>query len=867
MGRVFPVDSLLPDLVAAVRTSGCAVLQAPPGAGKTTRVPPALLDAFAAEGRVVVLEPRRIAARAAADYVARQRQRRLGDEVGYQVRFERVGGRDTALWFVTEGVLSRRLASDPFLDGVAVLILDEFHERHLHGDVALAVACELRRTVRPDLKLVVMSATIDAAPVARHLGDCPVLTSEGRRFPVEIRHAPAADGRAPLPVRLCGAVQRVLLDDADGDLLVFLPGVGEIRRCAELLEPLARRLDVEVLALHGNLPLDEQQRVLRPSGRRRVVLATNVAETALTIDGVTTVIDGGLARVARYDAKHGINRIELVPISRASAEQRAGRAGRTAPGRCIRLWSEAEQQGKLAREAPEIARLDLTEMLLLLRSWELSDPRSLPWLDPPPAAALDRAEALLAELGATTAVGGALTGVGRRMLRLAAEPRLARVLVEAERLGHGAAGCLAAALASERDIRLARRSGSAPTPRWQRARDATLPTEASAYAGSDLVERAELFLQAQQARFAASSCQSLGLDRGTLFAVDRARRNFAGAMGIAADVHDIDVDPDALRRSLLAGFPDRVVRRRAPGSARGLMVGGTGVVLDDDSAAAGAELYVAFEIDHGARGQHAEARVRLASAVEPAWLAEVLPANLATDVVLEFDAARQRVVERRTRRYLDLPLDEVVATDVDRRHAGPVLAAAAMVDVETAVTLGDAERAFLDRVGFVHAWLPDVGVGDPQELLAAVVESLCTTRCSFAELRRVSLLPELRRALPYEAGAVLEREAPESYALPSGRMAPVCYRGARPPMVEARVQELFGLTRTPRLARGRAPLVFEILAPNMRAVQITEDLTSFWNSGYPEVRKQLRGRYPKHDWPEDPLTATPTSRAKRRREG
>lgn len=862
MNVAFPVDEIVGDLVAALRTDGCAVVQAPPGAGKTTRIPPALLDEFSADGRVVVLEPRRIAARAAAEYVARQRGGRPGGEVGFHVRFDRIGGPATRLWFLTEGVLSRRLVRDPFLEDVAVLVLDEFHERHLHGDVAMAVACELRRTVRPDLRLVVMSATLDAAPIARHLGDCPVLTSEGRRFPVEVSYAPSSDPRNRLPARIAAEVERLLLQDSAGDILAFLPGTGEIRRSAELLEPLARRFDVEVLPLHGNLPLAEQQHVLRASSRRRVVLATNVAETALTIDGVTTVVDSGMARVARYDVRHGINRIELAPISRASADQRAGRAGRTSPGRCVRLWSESEHAGKPAREAPEIVRLDLAEMVLLLRSWGLGDARDLPWLDPPPTASLDRAEIVLAALGATQHHGGALTDTGKRMLRLAAEPRLARVLVEAERAGNAAAGCLVAALASERDIRLARRGAGGRPSGWSRPR--AVASDASAYDGSDLVERVELFLEASKGGFAPSVCRSLELDRATLNVVDRARRAYAAALRVDGAEELKHSDPEALRRCVLAGFPDRVVRRRAPGSFRGVMVGGTGVVLDEDSAAAGAEFYVAVDIDHGARGAHSEARVRIASAVDRSWLKEVFPDNLRTDVAVEFDPARERVVERRIVRYLDLALDEEVVLDVASRSAGPVLAEAALAKPERALTIGTAESRFLDRIGFAHVWMSEADVASPEGLLAEVVRSLCWTRTSFAELRRVDLLTELRRAVPHAALTRLDREAPDAWTLPSGRSVPVRYRGSLPPVVEARVQELFGLLRTPRLAHGKVPLVFEILAPNQRPVQITEDLESFWRSGYPDVRKQLRGRYPKHDWPENPFEAKPTSRAKRR---
>jgi len=861
MNPSFPVDDLLPELVSALSATGRAVVQAPPGSGKTTRIPPALRDAFAAAGEIVVLEPRRIAARAAAGYVARQGGGRLGDDVGYQVRFERVGGPKTRLWFVTEGMLTRRLAHDPFLENIAVLVLDEFHERHIHADVALAVACELQRTVRPDLKLVVMSATIDAEPIAAHLGGCPILTAEGRRYPVDVHYlTPAA--HEPLPGRVVAALD-LALRSRPGDILVFLPGIGEIRRVGDAVAPLARTHDCELLFLHGNLSLDEQQRVLCPSSHRRIILATNVAETALTIDGVTTVIDSGLARVSRYDPKHGINSLELTAISRASADQRTGRAGRTAPGTCFRLWSSAEQLGRLEREVPEIARLDLAELVLQLRSWGLCDPAGMAWLDAPSAAALRRAESLLAELGATDSPGGSLTDVGECMLRVAATPRLARMLVAAERLGQAAAGCLAAALASERDIRSARR-GITVDPRGMVRRHATFPSEVRAYGGSDLVERAELFVTAQRARFERAACDKLGLDRRTLVAVDRARENFARGLRQRGGVEAIDLDADVLRRSLLAGFPDRVVRRREVGSARGLMVGGMGVVLDADSAAAGAELYVALELDRGDRKQFAEARVRLASAIEASWLAEVFPGNLHEDTKLEFDPARRRVIARTVVRYLDLPLSESIATEVDARSAGPVLAAAALAAIDEAVELGVAERGFLARVGFMHAWLPEAGAGDPDELLATVIGRLCAQRRSFAELRRVALLAELQRALPYEPAAILARDVPEAYELPSGRRALVRYEGKRPPVVAARVQELFGLTTTPRLARGRAPLVFEILAPNMRPVQITEDLASFWRNGYPEVRKQLRGRYPKHEWPENPFAATPTSRPKRR---
>src|SRR5262245_10872015 len=488
-----PIDPLLPAVVDALRHGRRLVLRAAPGAGKTTRVPAALLDAnIAQRGHVLVLEPRRIAARAAAEFVARARGGPLGEEVGYRVRFEQRGGPATRLWFVTEGVFGRKLADDPFLEDVGVVVLDEFHERHLQGDLALAVVRELQETVRSDLKLAIMSATLATEALARALPDATVLTSEGRAYPVALEWAPLPP-RVRLAEHVATVVRRMLAEP--GDVLVFLPGAAEIRRTAEALGGVR---EVDVVALHGDQPLDEQQRALHAGPRRRVVLATNVAETALTVEGVTTVVDTGLARVARFDPRHGLDRLVIAPISRASAEQRAGRAGRLGPGRCVRLWSREEDAGRRAYETPEILRLDLTRTVLELRAWGLRDAGTLPWLDPPPRAALAHAEQLLVHLGAIGS-SGELTTIGQRLLALPASPRLARMQVEAEAAGAGAAGALLAALAGERDIALASRAFGGPgTDRPP--------------GPSDLLVRSELFEDAARRGFSASACRDLGLD-------------------------------------------------------------------------------------------------------------------------------------------------------------------------------------------------------------------------------------------------------------------------------------------------------------------------------------------------------------------
>lgn len=857
-----PIDPLLPEIVAALHVTNRVVLRAAPGAGKTTRVPAALLDAGLDAGRqVLVLEPRRIAARAAAAFVAEMRGGALGGEVGYRIRFEQRGGIGTRLWFLTEGVFGRQLAKDPFLEKAGVVVLDEFHERHVPGDLALAVVRELQNTVRPDLKLVIMSATLETEALAAFCGGppgCRVFTCAGRAFPVAVEHVPTPDARR-LATRVAGALRDVLADKSDrGDILVFLPGAAEIRRAASAIAPLAAAHDLLVMPLHGELPLDDQQRALQRAARRKVVLATNVAETSLTIDGVTAVIDSGLARMVRYDPRHGVNALRVAPISRAAAEQRAGRAGRTTPGRCVRLWTAADHAARLEREVPEIHRIDLSGPLLELRAWGLRDPKTLAWLDPPRAAVLGRGERLLALLGAVDPATGSLTDLGRRMLALPVPPRLARLLIEAERRGRGEEGALLAALASERDICLETRAfGSVP-------RNET-PT-----ASSDLLRRAELFAAAQRTGFDAVYCQREGLDRGTLAAVARGSRQLrrhSAARTEHKPGHSIGTEHDDLLRCILAAFPDRVVRRRAPGSPRGVMTGGAGVVLDSRSVVRNAELFVAVDIEGPAAaesGGRGELRVRLASAVERSWLDELFPGAVSCEETLEFDAAGERVVRRRRECFRGLVLAEHTSGDVDRTAAGEVLARSARRDPWRAADVGATARAFLARLRFLARTMPEIGLPeDADAFLADTVAAICAGKRSFAELRRSDLLGPLAASLGHHRLHVLDREAPARLALPGGRSAPVDYERNGPPAVAARIQEVFGLRSTPCLAGGRVRLVFELLAPSLRPVQVTDDLESFWRTAYPEVRKTLRGRYPKHRWPEDPLAAPPGTRVSR----
>jgi ATP-dependent helicase HrpB len=852
--KALPIDVLLPEVMAAFGRTNRLVLRAAPGAGKTTRVPAAILDAGLAGGRqVVVIEPRRVAARAAAEFVARERRGTVGGEVGYRVRFARQGGAATRLWFLTEGVFGRDLIHDPFLETVGVVVLDEFHERHLQSDVALAVVRELQESVRPDLRLVVMSATLETAALAAYLTDAAVVTSEGRAHPVTLAYDDAGHGLR-LEERVAAAVRRELAHgersthpgDA-GDLLVFLPGAGEIRRTARALAPLAASAGVDVLTLHGDQPLDEQVRALRAGPRRRIVLATNVAESALTVEGVATVVDAGLARTARFDARTGLDRLRLGAISRASATQRAGRAGRLGPGRCVRLWSRAEEVGRREHELPEVLRVDLSRTLLELAAWSLRDPTTLPWLDPPPSGALEHARRLLVDLGALAGDDWTPTALGRRLLAFPVAPRLARMLCEAEDLGVPAEGALVAALASERDVLRATRTfgggggGAAVFPPGP----------------SDFLLRVELFAEAAHAGFAAHACERLGLEAHAVRAVERTRRQLMRRRGGSV----VEAPSDVVLRAVLAGFPDRVCRRRESGSSRAVMVGGTGVMLMAESVVRDAELFVAVDVEAGEPGT--EARVRMASAIERSWLAVTFPGAVTTGQSVGFDAPAERVLARTVVRYHDLVLDEEVRAAAPDEVAA-LLAAAAAEDPHGLVGPRADVEALAARLRFLGRVMPELALPDPDGLVQDAVGVLATSARSLADLRRADVCGAMLGLLSHPQRTALDTHAPSHWTLPSGRRVPVAYAPERPPAVAARIQELFGLAASPRLGGGRVAMLFELLAPNQRPTQVTDDLASFWRTTYAQVRAELRGRYPKHPWPDDPLRAEPTVRVKRR---
>ena len=837
-----PIDDALPALLNAVAQHGVAVLVAPPGAGKTTRVPSALLDAnLVGDGDIVVLQPRRLAARLAAERVAFERGVRLGDEVGYEIRLERKVSAATRIRFVTEGILTRRLRSDPTLRGTRCVIIDEFHERHLDGDVALALVARLRVS-RPELRLIVMSATLDAEPVAAFL-QAPIVRSLGRTFPLTIEHAdPRDDLTLPIGKQVSGAVRKLVRDKLDGDVLVFLPGAGEIRFCTDDLAEAAAQHDLLVVPLHGELTAEEQDRAIGPAKQRKVILATNVAETSVTIDGVVAVIDTGRARVARHSPWSGLPMLQVEPISKASAAQRAGRAGRTRPGRVLRLYTQHDHDGRRDFDAAEIARADLAATALEMRAAGLAGLNALTWFEPPPPAAVAAAELLLRRLGATDEPGHLLP-MGRAMLRFATHPRLARLICEAEPRGAGREACLIAACASARELRLERRAF--------RGGGAKLTSP------SDLIDDLDAMLDARASGMRSERIRSAGLDVPTAHTVHRVAQQYERLLDTTQ--RDRKLGDDELDRilqmAILAAYPDRVGKRRAPRSADFVFAGGGGATLAPTSSVIDAEYIVAVDTaETGQRGTASKSQIRRASAIDPAWLIDLFLDRIVERDELSWNSERNRVERVTQMMYEGLVIDESRDLEAARNAGSP----AAAILAKQALAAG-IER-FVDAAALTQwrARLATVARATGDETLAASDQSLAailTTACdgyiSFDELRRADVMALLDASLGAKR-ALVARLAPTHLDLPRRRHVPIHYEMAQAPWIAARMQDFFGLARAPSVCDGRMPLVLHLLAPNQRPVQVTQDLPGFWVKHYPALRNQLMRRYPRHQWPPDP---------------
>ena len=767
-----PVDAILPEILDSLRLRPNLVIIAAPGAGKTTRVPPSLLGMVS--GDVVVLEPRRIAARLAARRVASELGEPVGETVGYQIRFEEAAGPRTRLRFVTEGVLTRRLLSDPQLKGVDAVVLDEFHERHLEGDLALALLKRLQQT-RRDLRIIVMSATLDAGPVAQYLDRCPIVQSEGKLFDLSIKHLPYSP--EPLETRVRDAVELLVDSEHSGDALVFLPGAVEIRRAMRACDAIARRVGLLVLPLHGSLPPNEQDRVLSPAAQPKLIFSTNVAESSITVEGVTAVIDSGLARFAAYSPWSGLPTLHVGRVSRASAKQRAGRAGRTAPGRVLRLYTKEDYSRRPEQDAPEILRSDLSQLCLSLRAMGIAHVHDIEWLDAPAEAAVELAESLLDRLGASGEMA-------QRLARYPLPPRLSRILVEAVERGVGEDGCVAVALL-----------------------------------GSGVrVEKNDLL-----------AALDVELDHRVLQHLAQLRRiaRFSGTK---------KHNDDALLMSVLAGFPDRVARLRA----------GKQVLLSTGASAelAGEAPQYDFmvAVDAEDRKEKPLPLIRMTARIEPEWLIDLFPDRVKdqSNVVWNREAERADAVSALL--YDDLVIQESRGAVPDPQTAAELLAEKAIeAGIERFVDLV-ALNDFTGRVEFAGLAAPDI----PQ-----AVRELCVGLRSFAELKKAAA--DLVSVLEHNIGARRFRElAPESIRLQKGRQTKVHYERGKPPWIASRLQDFFGMRDTPRIGPERTPVVVHLLAPNQRAVQTTTDLAGFWERLYPEVRRGLMRRYPRHAWPERP---------------
>jgi ATP-dependent helicase HrpB len=857
-----PIDAVLPDVVTALKTHAAVVVQAPPGAGKTTRLPLALLSAGLVDGgadgvrgRLLLLEPRRVAARAAATTMARSLNEPVGRTVGFQVRFEKKESRDTRILVVTEGILTRRFADDPLLEGIAVVVLDEFHERSIHTDLCLALLKELL-AVRDDLKVVVMSATLDAGSVAAFLNDCPIVTSRGRPHPVTIRHVErrAKDGERPLDERVAGALKTVFASatsdkdfvDDGGDVLVFLPGTAEIRRVQERLEKDPLPGGPDVVPLTGQLSSAEQDRALLAGPRRRVILATNVAETSLTIEGVTAVVDSGMMKSARWDPRSDRERLELARISRASAEQRAGRAGRTRPGRALRLWTDAEHASLPASHPPELQRVELSRVLLDVALFTQADPRTFAFFEAPPSAHVAHAFRLLQLLGALNDAGKP-TRRGAALARLPVSPRAAAVLLRAVALDVVEDAALAVALLED-----------------DRALQQVQPRGAGTTTDSDLqvlLERAHDDRRLRELHLSARELSRLLDDAPTADAPTSSSPSSSTSSSSLSPAQ-------RLKRALLAGFPDRVCRRRRPGEPDALMVGGRGVRLAPESGVADAPLFLALSLE----GTGASSLVRVAEAVDEALLRDEFPGALSTRDEAVFDDARQAFAGVRRTRFSDLVLVEKDGVSVDDEALAQGLSDHCARNFARVFRPDEPAMKLRERLQFAARALPqDAWPAVDDDALAALLPGLCADLVARGK-RRIDDVTALDwrvvldEQLTWAQRQLLDAEVPARLEVPTGNKLGVDYgpalgeQGA--PVLAVRLQECFGWTTTPTVARGRVPVVLHLLSPGYKPVQVTRDLQSFWKNGYPEVKKELKARYPKHAWPDDPLAAAPVAKGR-----
>ena len=864
--RDLPIYELEAAVVASLRAQGRLIVQAPTGSGKSTQIPQMLWrhGLLGERGEVVVLQPRRLAARMLAKRVAEEAGTSLGEGVGYQIRLESRVSERTRIRFVTEGILLRQMSFDATLRGVSAIVFDEFHERHLYGDISLARAIQIQQSIRPELKIIVMSATLDAGALKNYLAPCEVLVSQGRSFPVRIEYLPKTVNFEHEPVWdvAAGECERVA-GESSGDILVFMPGAYEINRTLQAIQGSKALRGFVAFPLHGELPPEQQDRAVARYEGRKIIVSTNVAETSLTIDGVTTVIDGGLARVARFDPHRGINTLLIEKISVASADQRAGRAGRTAPGVAVRLWTEREHGQRAAQELPEVKRLDLSEVVLTLKASGIDDVFGFPWLEKPDAKALERAEMLLADLGAITGetgdrkpetgnvaenargmVGrGRITEIGRKMLRFPVHPRYARMFLAAQERGCVRPVALMAALTQGRNFLL-----RGVDKRTEEAREEVLGEEHE----SDFFLLMRAWRYADQAGYSLDACRRLGIHAQGARQVGPLFDQFLEiAKKEGLEVGEGRVDGAAVRKCVLAGFSDQLAKRLDVGTLRCELVHRRRGVLARESVIQKASLLVAAEISEiEGRGGEVNVLLTLATAIEEAWLQEIFPDDYRETRGVVYDEQQKRVVSRRERRFRDLVLEAKSSSE-----DAPLDAAAALLTKEVLAgrlkleAWDETVEQWITRVNRMAEWFPELEVNPITDAdRATLVEQICYGALGYRDIKDKPVMPVLRDWLTAEQFAVLDDYLPERLTMGNGRKSRLTYHKEGPPILSARIQELYGIEGRFAVGHGRVPVKFEVLAPNQRPIQVTDDLTAFWRDMYPKIKTELSRRYPRHEW-------------------
>jgi ATP-dependent helicase HrpB len=842
-----PIYDVTDALLQGIQTTGRVVLSAPTGSGKSTQVAQMLLDRGGIEGEIVVLQPRRLAARLLAKRVAAERGVRLGEEVGYQIRFENVVSARTRIRFVTEAILLRQILEDPMLKGVGAVVFDEFHERHLTSDLSLACALQSVSDRRSDLKLVVMSATLDIDTLEDFLAPCVRVEASGRMYPVDVSYVGAALGRQAAPVweRAAAAFKKSIVGQVSGDVLVFMPGAFEIRKTMEAIAALPEARDYEVLPLHGDLSPDAQDRAVTSGERPKVIVSTNVAETSITIDGVRAVIDGGLARIARYDARRGIDSILVEPISRSSAEQRAGRAGRTGPGLCLRLWSEAEHVARAERDESEVCRVDLSETVLMLAAAGITDLECFPWYEAPSSEALTRAYRLLRDLGALDEAN-VISPLGRQMSSFPLHPRYARLLIEADRLGVLPEVAMIAALSQGRPFYRAAREERIRREQLRQIED-------HADARSDYFVHLRAWELAQAAKFNPRACGALGIHGGA------ARQAGAGAGQILKLAQRVGLDtrpaalPDLEERickCLLVAFSDHLAMRNDHGTRRCRMVHARSGELRRESVVE-TELFVAAEIEERELRGDVSVLLGLATAVEPKWLEECFPADFSEGTTTAYDSSARRVVCRSERRFRDLVLKSKDQGEPDYDQAASLLAAEVVAGNLKLKNWDALVENWIQRVNFVAKHCPETEIAPiDDEARQLLVEQICHGALSYKEIKDRPVLNVVKEWISSEQIYYIDTYAPEEVDLPrKKRPAKIRYESDGRAIISSKLQDFYDVPgQSLRVANGKVSLLVELLAPNQRPAHLTDDLDGFWDGAYAHVRKELAGRYPKHEW-------------------